>query len=352
WRAEYEGDTFYNASSFTNATDECFTVVKQPSLTDTLADPTGGNVAPGTTVHDTATVTGVAGGPDPSGDVAFFICDPSEVTAGGCEGTAGTKVGADKPLNGGGDTTDHTSTATSDGFVLPNDATAIGTWCWRAEYEGDTFYNASSFTNATDECFTVVKQPSLTTTQSSTIATDVTPGTLVHDTATVAGAAGQPDPTGTVQFFICDPATVTANGGNCSTGGTQVGTPPEGETLDLGTLGDAISTATSEDFTVPSDPSAIGTWCWSAVYSGDGFYNGSSELTSTNECFTVVNPRVFGKTPGFWQNQNGHAMLLAFYDLDHNNVFDSPIVIGLPGGRTATVTTIAESDKILRGKAC
>src|SRR4030095_13014363 len=106
---------------------------KQPSQTDTLADPTGGNVAPGTTVHDTATVTGVAGGPDPSGDVAFFICDPSEITAGGCEGTAGTKVGADKPLNGGGDTTDHTSTATSDGFVLPHDATAIGPARWRGQ---------------------------------------------------------------------------------------------------------------------------------------------------------------------------------------------------------------------------
>ena len=55
--------------------------------------------------------------------------------------------------------------------------------------------------------------PSTTSTQSSTTATDVAPGTSVTDTATVTGAG--PVPTGTVTFFLCQPATVTANGGNC-----------------------------------------------------------------------------------------------------------------------------------------
>ncbi len=37
---------------------------------------------------------------------------------------------------------------------------AIGKYCWRAEYSGDSFYLPSSHTNATTECFTTVKQPS------------------------------------------------------------------------------------------------------------------------------------------------------------------------------------------------
>ena len=46
-------------------------------------------------------------------------------------------------------------------------------------------------------------------------------------------------------------------------------------------------------------------------------------------------------------------MLLAFYDQSPPvGIFDTPIVIGFPGGRTATVTTIAQSDKIVRGNAC
>ena len=52
------------------------------------------------------------------------------------------------------------------------------------------------------------------------------------DTATVTGV-GRRRP-GPVTFFLCQPATVTANGGNCHTGGSQVGAP---KSLD-GRLGD------------------------------------------------------------------------------------------------------------------
>ena len=31
---------------------------------------------------------------------------------------------------------------------------------------------------------------------------------------------------------------------------------------------------------------AIGKYCWRAVYSGDGFYNGSDHTNATDECFT------------------------------------------------------------------
>jgi hypothetical protein len=117
-------------------------------------------------VTDTATVTGtslIAGtAPRPTGTVDFFLCQPDEVTTGGCEGDAGTKVGATKTLVPGSGTSD--STATSDATT---NTTAIGKYCWRAEYTpaAGSPYSPASFTNATDECFTTVAQPTTTTTR-------------------------------------------------------------------------------------------------------------------------------------------------------------------------------------------
>ena len=71
--------------------------MKQPSATATQSSTNGSDVVPGASVTDAATVTG--GGPTPTGTVDFFLCQPGEVTAGGCEGSAGTKVGATKTLN-------------------------------------------------------------------------------------------------------------------------------------------------------------------------------------------------------------------------------------------------------------
>src|SRR5205823_3636521 len=124
----------------------------------------------------------------------------------------GTQVGAAKTLVGG--------TATSNATTSTN---TPGKYCWRANYSGDATYLASTHTDATAECFTVVlpAQPSTTTTTSNPTGGNVAPGTSATDTATVSGAAGTP--TGTVTFFLCDPTTTTANGGDCSAGGTQVG---------------------------------------------------------------------------------------------------------------------------------
>ncbi len=140
---------------------------------------------------------------------------------------------------------------------------AIGKYCWRAEYSGDSFYLASSHTNATTECFTTVKQPSTTVTTATPTGGNVVPGTSVSDSATVTGIAGGPVPTGTVKFFLCQPATVTANGGDCSAGGDQIGTPAAGE--DLNAAGVAQSESTDNTLT-------IGKYCWRAEYSGDSFY--------------------------------------------------------------------------------
>ncbi len=277
WRAAYAGNAVYDPSTHTNATTECFTVEKLPSTTTTTSNPTGPNVLPGTSVVDNATVSGT--GPVPTGNVTFFLCQPAEVTAAGCP-AGGTQIGAVKALAAGAATSDATTNTNT-----------VGTYCWRAEYAGDTNYLASSHTNATTECFTVAKLPSSTTTTANPTGTGVLPGTSVVDNATVTGTG--PVPTGDVTFFLCQPAEVTAAG--CPAGGTQIGA------VKALAAGAATSDATSNTNTP-------GKYCWRAEYAGNTVYDPSSHTNATTECFTVeklvptvattANPTGAGVIPG------------------------------------------------------
>jgi hypothetical protein len=152
FRAEWPGDSNYVGAlkEFSIAT-ECFTVAKLTPTVTTTSSSTG-NVNPGTSVTDTANVSG--SGPTPTGDVDFILCQPSEVTAAGCPSPAGTKIGATKQLSGGSATSDATTNTTT-----------LGKYCWRAEYKGDSVYDASSHTNAGTECFTVTTSASGTSAQ-------------------------------------------------------------------------------------------------------------------------------------------------------------------------------------------
>jgi hypothetical protein len=128
------------------------------------------------------------------------------------------------------------------------------------------------------ECdVTVATSPSVSTIQLGA-------GT-VTDTATVTGTGGvgtPPVPTGTVAFFVCQPSELDANG-ECSAGGTQVGTPVEGEDL-FATTNPSQSAATSEAYT----PTVVGKHCWRAEYSGDDAYDATAHFDGTTECFTVT----------------------------------------------------------------
>ncbi|HXG26867.1 MAG TPA: DUF11 domain-containing protein, partial [Candidatus Binatia bacterium] len=101
----------------------------------------------GQQVTDTANLSG-SNGPV-TGTVDFFICTPTQVTSGGCEGNAGTKVGSTKTIASG--------TATSDPYTIGLTSAAVGKYCWRAEYTPDdeSNYKEGSHTNSTTECFTV-----------------------------------------------------------------------------------------------------------------------------------------------------------------------------------------------------
>jgi uncharacterized repeat protein (TIGR01451 family) len=119
----------------------------------------------------------------------------------------------------------------------------------------------------------------------------VTSGDPQHDVVNVGdpkGTNGAPTPAGvgSVTFFLCSPAEVTANGGDCSKNGTQVGLA---QTLDVN------GQATSADVTGATNPDdlALGKYCWRAEFTpsaNDHNYLAGSHTNSDTECFTVTPP--------------------------------------------------------------
>src|SRR5438552_9014011 len=112
----------------------------------TASSPTGFNLAPGVVASDQVNVQGPPGGPTPQGTVAFLLCGPSQVTAGGCP--AGNAVGAVKTLVTGAATSDTTAATT-----------ALGTYCWRAVYTpagaSAGLFDTAAHTDAGPACFAI-----------------------------------------------------------------------------------------------------------------------------------------------------------------------------------------------------
>jgi hypothetical protein len=111
----------------------------------------------------------------------------------------------------------------------------------------------------------------------------VTPGTAVHDTATVNGNQPSKTPSGTVTFFLCGPIATGACDGTTNVG-TNIGT---------GTLSGSGSTASANSPDVNTgiglDP---GRYCFRAEWPGDANYTTPlieyGGANGTNECFTVA----------------------------------------------------------------
>jgi len=110
----------------------------------------------------------------------------------------------------------------------------------------------------------------------------VTPGTAVHDTATVVGNQPSKTPSGTVTFFLCGPIATGACDGTTNVG-TNIGT---------GTLSGSGGTASADSPDVNTgiglDP---GRYCFRAEWPGDANYTTPlieyGGANGTNECFTV-----------------------------------------------------------------
>jgi hypothetical protein len=287
----YSGDGNYTGSSDASTTRECFIVGSIPVPITT--SPTNGTIVLGSTNADTATVPGLAGGPTPTGTVTFYVCGPF-TTATACT-TAGTNLGTVALVAG---------TATSPTYTPPS----TGTYCFLGIYSGDSNYMGSSDGSTTRECFTVTPAPSTTTT--SPASTSIVLAASDTDTATVTGNAGGPAPTGTVHFYVC-----AGNANPCTS--TTAGV------VDLGTVALSGGTATSPAYT----PLSTGVYCFLGVYSGDTNYMGSSDASTTSECFTVLRT-----TPGVSTTPSNGSSVLGTSNTD------KVTVTGFTGGPTPTGT--------------
>ncbi len=232
----------------------------------TSSSPSSASLTLGGSLTDGAQVSTDGGDGPPTGSVSFFACGPLTSAAGCASG--GTEFDTGEPLNG----TDNSPSVTSTSFT----PTAAGTWCFRAEYSGDSNYPPSS-DGSSDECFTVSKADTQTVSRPSpaSITLGASGADSVTDGATVSGNAAGGSPTGTVSFFVCGPL---AGASGCASTAT-----PVGGAVSVGPGAGNTSSATSASFT----PTQAGTWCFLAVYSGDGNYNGSRDGTG-DECFTVA----------------------------------------------------------------
>jgi fimbrial isopeptide formation D2 family protein len=296
--AVYTPDSVSNYAGSTDNTtgdpvdpNECVTVTPAPSTTTTqqsLSSEGGGSVTigAGVTWTDTATVQGNSAGGAPQGTISFFECGPTSAPA-LC--TDGTQVGSDVNLTAG---ESDSSTATSAEVPTP---TQVGFYCFAAVYnppDSGSNYLGSSDNEGPDiqanECVDVTPAtPDVSTQQSgsdSGLGTIVL-GSSIVDTATLTGNTAGGAPTGTVTFTECGPTTAPAT---CADG-TQVGSD-----VTLTSSGTDTSTAESANFT----PTAVGTYCFAAVYNPStdpvANYVSASDNTSgdvqTSECFTVTTP--------------------------------------------------------------
>ena len=161
----------------------------------------GAMVAPGTQVNDRAVVTGsaLAGtAPAPTGTVSFFVCGPQPTKAQAQCSTGGTAVGSAVSLPAGSANPKTVDSAT----VAP---TALGWYCFRADYSGNSNYTDGSSDSSLNECFQVQQlTPTVATdihNASHTVVTTVAAGTTVHDFITVSGAGATPTETATLDWF-------------------------------------------------------------------------------------------------------------------------------------------------------
>jgi LPXTG-site transpeptidase (sortase) family protein len=105
----------------------------------------------------------------------------------------------------------------------------------------------------------------------------VAPGTAATDSVTVGNGGAGLVPTGTVTFFLCSPAQITAGG--CVSGGAQVGSAKP-----------LVAGAATSDPT--SATNSLGKYCWRTEYTPDvaaaGVYSAATHTNATTECFLVA----------------------------------------------------------------
>src|SRR2546426_3547759 len=240
FQASWPGDSNYNSAT---ATCEPLTVYKGTATLSTVIVPST-SVALGTSVHDTASFSGLTSGFPATGTVTY------KFFTGSCSGSLSTLFSGDGmedvTIGSGSAIPDSSSTS-----ALP-----AGSYSFQASWPGDSNYNS-----ATSDCepLTVNKgSPTMSTT--IVPASPVSLGTSVHDTASFSSLTSGFPATGTVtyKFFT----------GSC--------------TGSLSTLfsGDGMEDVTITGTTIPdsSSTSALpaGSYSFQASWPGDSNYNSAT----------------------------------------------------------------------------
>jgi hypothetical protein len=277
WIATYSGDSPNTSGPVSTACGDSgeSSVVNNTTSVTTPEDFSGTSISNGSVsigtgsvqVQDLAVVTGAGSTANPTGTVKFYICGPAASDAlAQCDTntppTGGAYIVPDQTLSPGAGST---STATSALVTV----TTVGHYCFRADYQGDSLYPASSDRSLT-ECFTVTP---VTPTISTSASGPVFLGSAINDTATLGGTANRPgtgglsgDPSinptaqaaagGTITFSLYGPSATAI----CSTAiATRVVT----------VSGNGNYIASSGTGTGSLTPTSVGTYYWIATYSGD-----------------------------------------------------------------------------------
>jgi YVTN family beta-propeller protein len=224
-----------------------------------LSTNASADVSLGGSVHDTATLTG---GAAPSGQITFKLYGPGDATCSGSPAFTDTK------------TVSGNASYDSSNFT----PTAAGTYRWTASYSGDANNDgATSDCNASDESTTVAKaSPTISTTP----VTGVTVGANIHDEATVSGRI-EAQTGATVEFKLYGPGAPNCEGAALFT--DSVSYPPS-----AGAVSSPNHAATE-----------VGTYHWSATYSGDANNDTASSTCSEASVIAKATPTlVTAASPG------------------------------------------------------
>jgi len=221
----------------------------------TTPSPTEGVI--GGSISDTATVTG---GLSPSGTVTFGLFSPGDTTCSGTNLVAGTAGFVNVPLSAG--------SATSAAYTT----TQTGIYNWEATYNGDTNNSPAMSACGTEQVTVGPASPVIPTIPSPSSGVV---GVSISDSAAVTGGF---NPTGSVTFSLYGPGDTTCAGPNLVASLAGFANVPL-----------SGATATSAAFPTP----AVGTYNWTAVYSGDSNNNPATSACSFEQVVVrAASPRI------------------------------------------------------------
>ncbi len=267
WQATFNGADKTNTAASSDCSTEPLFV---DAVTTALSSPSA--VVGGAGVHDSATLSGLAGS-NFSGDTVSYAVYPSVSAC--TSDSGGTSEGSVTVSGNGALTASNTFTPTTP-----------GTYYWQATFNGADKTNTAASSDCSSEPLTVTgtTTPTLATELSSS-STSVG-GAGVHDSATLSGLTGSNFSGDTVSYAVYPSVSAcTSDSGGTSEGSVTVS-------------GNGALTA-SNTFT----PTTPGTYYWQATFNGADKTNTAASSDCSSEPLTV-----YRSQPGSPQDHRGRLV--------------------------------------------